>query len=154
MMNLFMQAAMDEAKIGIGQGDGGPFGAVIVKEGEIIARGHNEVIRQKDPTAHAEMVVIRKASKALQNFSLDGCELYATGEPCPMCFSAIHWARLDAVYYCNTKAEAAEIGFDDAVITDIIQGKVSDPIDFKHSPDSACQRLFQQWYSDPEKVPY
>lgn len=149
-----MQAAWEEAKRGIEAGDGGPFGAVIVKDGEIIARGHNEVIKTNDPTAHAEMVVIRRASDKLQNFSLEGCELYTTGEPCPMCFSAIHWAHLDRVVYCNTKADAAAIGFDDTLITEIILEKVPDPITFKHKPDDSCKKLFRQWYDDPDRVPY
>ena len=153
-MEKFMQAAWQEAKAGIEAGDGGPFGAVIVRDGEIIASGHNEVIKTNDPTAHAEIVAIRKASKAVQNFSLKGCILYVTGEPCPMCFSAIHWARLDKVYYCNTKSEAAEIGFDDTLITEIIVGKTPDPISFEHHPDPKCKEIFQQWYNDPNKVPY
>jgi guanine deaminase len=149
-----MQAAWQEAKKGIEAGHGGPFGAVIVKEGEIIASGHNEVIKTNDPTAHAEMVVIRRASRALGRFSLEDCELYVTGEPCPMCFSAIHWAHLDRIYYCNTKADAAAIGFDDAFITEIIEGKRPDPITFEHRPDDACHTLFKQWYDNPDKVPY
>ena len=153
-MDRWMQTAWEEAKKGIEAGDGGPFGAVVVKEGEIIASGHNEVVKTNDPTAHAEMVAIRKATAALQNFSLKGCDLYVTGEPCPMCFSAIHWAHLDRVYYCNTKADAAKIGFDDSLITEIILGKVSDPIPFKHKPDNSCKKLFRQWYDDPDKVPY
>jgi len=153
-MDQYMQAAIEEAKRGIEAGDGGPFGAVIVKEGIIIARGHNEVVKQNDPTAHAEMVAIRKASQKLQRFSLKGCELYVTGEPCPMCFSAIHWAHIDRVYYCNTKADAAEIGFDDSRITEIILGRAPDPIPFIHKPDDACHALFLQWYDDPDKIPY
>ena len=149
-----MQAAWEEAKRGIEAKDGGPFGAVIVKEGEIIARGHNEVIKTNDPTAHAEIVAIRRATAKLQNFSLEGCELYVTGEPCPMCFSAIHWAHLDRVYYCNTKSDAAAIGFDDTLITEIILEKVPDPITFKHKPDDLCKKLFRQWYDDPDRVPY
>ena len=149
-----MQRAWQEAKIGIEAGDGGPFGAVIVKEGEIIAKAHNEVIKHYDPTAHAEMVAIRKASQRLQNFSLEGCELYVTGEPCPMCFSAIHWAHIDRVYYCNTKADAADIGFDDSLINEIILENTPDPITFEHKPDEACKRLLRQWYDDPGKILY
>ena len=153
-MNRWMQAALEEAEKGIESGDGGPFGAVIVKEGKIVARGHNEVVARNDPTAHAEMLAIRRAARELKNFSLEGCELYTTGEPCPMCFSAIHWAHLDRVVYCNTKEEAAEIGFDDSLITEIILGKISDPIHFSHNPDAACKSLIGKWYDDPKKVPY
>jgi len=153
-MTHFMQEAFAEAKRGIAAGDGGPFGAVIVKEGKIIARGHNEVIKSNDPTAHAEIVAIRNASATLQSFKLEGCTLYVTGEPCPMCFSAIHWAHIEKVYYCNTKEDAAEIGFDDAFITEIIEGKRKDPIPFVHLPDRACKILFSQWYDNPDKIPY
>ncbi|SFV69345.1 Guanine deaminase [hydrothermal vent metagenome] len=153
-MDHFMHAAMEEAKKGIKAGDGGPFGAVIVKEGKIIAAAHNEVIKSNDPTAHAEIMAIRKASSTLRRFSLEGCTLYVTGEPCPMCFSAIHWAHIDKVYYCNTKADAAKIGFDDSLITQIILGKQKDPISFIHTPNQLCQALFTQWYEAPDKVPY
>ena len=149
-----MRMAYEEAKQGIEARDGGPFGCVIVKDDRIVARGHNEVVKTNDPTAHAEMVAIRKASQALKTFSLEGCTLYVTGEPCPMCFSAIHWAHIDKVIYCNTKADAAAIGFDDAFITEIILGKQPDPVPFVHQPDNRCHRLFRQWYDDPDKVPY
>jgi guanine deaminase len=153
-MTGFMQEAFEEAKKGIEAGDGGPFGCVIVKDGKIVARGHNEVVGSNDPTAHAEMVTIRRAAKALGDFSLAGCTLYVTGEPCPMCFSAIHWARIDRVVYCNTKADAAAIGFDDAFITEVILGHAPSPVTFEHHPDEACKTLFRQWYDDPEKIPY
>ncbi|WP_294957784.1 nucleoside deaminase [Sulfurovum sp.] len=153
-MAHFMHAAMEEAKKGIEAGDGGPFGAVIVKEGKIIAAAHNEVIKSNDPTAHAEIMAIRKASSKLRHFSLEGCTLYVTGEPCPMCFSAIHWAHIDKVYYCNTKADAAKIGFDDSLITQIILGKQKDPVSFIHTPNQQCQALFTQWYEAPDKVQY
>jgi len=149
-----MKVALEEARIGIEAEDGGPFGAVIVKGGEIIARGHNEVIKHNDPTAHAEMVTIRRAAKKLGNFSLEGCVLYTTGEPCPMCFSAIHWAHLDRVYYCNTKADAAAIGFDDSLITEIIQGKKSDTIPLIRQASPKCKEIATRWYEDPDKIPY
>jgi len=97
-------------------GFGGPFGAVVVKDGEIIARGFNNVLSSNDPTAHAEVDAIRKACKALDTFQLTGCELYTSCEPCPMCLGAIYWARPDKVYYANTKEDAASIGFDDHFI--------------------------------------
>jgi len=153
-MDAFMQEAFKEAQKGIASGDGGPFGAVIVKEGKIIARGHNEVVKRKDPTAHAEMVAIRNAAAHLDDFRLKGCSLYVTGEPCPMCFSAIHWAHIESVYYCNTKAQAAAIGFDDSLITEIILGKKPDPVRFEHTPSANCETLFAQWYENPEKTPY
>ena len=153
-MDHWMRIAYEEAEAGIATGDGGPFGCVIVKENTIVARGHNEVVKTNDPTAHAEMVAIRKASQALATFSLEGCTLYVTGEPCPMCFSAIHWAHIDKVVYCNTKADAAAIGFDDTLITDIILGKKPDPVTFVHRPHPRCLNLFRRWYDDPEKISY
>ena len=95
---------------------GGPFGAVVVKDGKIIARGFNRVISTNDPTAHAEIVAIREACKTLKDFQLTGCEIYTSCEPCPMCMSAIYWARPDKVYYANSKVDAANIGFDDDFI--------------------------------------
>lgn len=98
--------------------DGGPFGAVIVKDGKIIARGANRVTASVDPTAHAEVNAIREAARVLGTFDLSGCEIYTSCEPCPMCLGAIYWAHLDKVYYGNTKADAKEIGFDDSFIYD------------------------------------
>src|SRR5215471_21434342 len=97
-------------------GLGGPFGCVIARNGEIIAEGSNHVTSANDPTAHAEVVAIREACRKLGTFSLEGCELYTSCEPCPMCLGAIYWARLDRVYYANTRVDAAAIGFDDAAI--------------------------------------
>ena len=150
----YMQIAFNEAKKGVEAGDGGPFGAVIVKDWEVIATAHNEVLKRNDPTAHAEMLAIREASQKLGSFWLEECELYTTGEPCPMCFSAIHWAKIKKVYYCNTKEEAASIGFDDAFITEIIQNKEPDPIPFVHTPTSECQTLLKLWESKEDKTPY
>jgi len=97
-------------------GNGGPFGAVIVKDNKIIARGVNKVTSDNDPTAHAEVVAIRNACKELGTFQLDGCEIYTSCEPCPMCLGAIYWARPDKMYYANTKQDAADIDFDDDFI--------------------------------------
>ena len=150
----YMLLAFEEAKKGIESGDGGPFGAVIVKDGEVIASAHNEVLKRNDPTAHAEILAIREASKKLASFWLEECELYTTGEPCPMCFSAIHWAKIKKVYYCNTKEEAASIGFDDAFITEIIQNKKSDPIPFVHKTTPKCKTLLTLWREKEDKIPY
>ena len=95
---------------------GGPFGSVIVKDDKIIAEGSNKVTSSNDPTAHGEIVAIREACKKLNNFSLNGCELYSTCEPCPMCLSAIYWARIDKIYYANTREDAQKIDFDDSFI--------------------------------------
>lgn len=109
----FMREAIKEAEQGIRQGDGGPFGAVVVRDGVIIGRGHNTVVSDKDCTNHGEMNAIRDACKNSGNFSLKGCVLYTTAEPCPMCLSAILWARIEKVYYGCTIADTKSIGFDD-----------------------------------------
>jgi guanine deaminase len=114
----FMYLAIEESRAGITAGDGGPFGCVIVKGDEVVGSGHNTVLRTNDPTAHAEIVAIRDACARLQTFQLDGCEVYCSCEPCPMCFGAIYWARPAKVFYANTKADAASIGFDDQFIYD------------------------------------
>ena len=109
-----MRAALAEARRGVMKGEGGPFGAVVVKDGLIIARGHNRVIVSNDPTAHAEIVAIRDACSRLGTFSLAGCEIYSSCEPCPMCFAAIYWSRLERIYYAATCEDATAAGFDDA----------------------------------------
>ncbi len=109
----FMKRAIELARQGMRRGDGGPFGAVVVKEGEIIGEGWNRVLATNDPTAHAEMMAIRAACARLGSFSLEGCEIHSTGEPCPMCLGAIHWARLGAIHHGFRVEEAAEAGFDD-----------------------------------------
>jgi guanine deaminase len=114
--NEFMQEAIDLSIENVKSGKGGPFGAVIVKDGKIIARGANSVTSTNDPTAHAEVVAIRNACAALGSFQLDGCELYTSCEPCPMCLGAIYWARPDKMYFANTKKDAADINFDDQFI--------------------------------------
>ncbi len=153
-MEKFMKIAYAEAQTGIEEKEGGPFGAVIVKEGKVIATGHNMVVKTSDPTAHAEIVAIRKACKKLDEFHLEGCIMYVTGEPCPMCFAAIHWARMHKVVYCNTKDEAAAIGFDDSLIAKIAAGDIKDPIKFEHRPSSNCKELFRKWYEDPNRILY
>ena len=112
----FMREAIRLSIENMRAGNGGPFGAVVVKDGKIIARGFNQVTSTNDPTAHAEVVAIREACKVLNSFQLDDCELYTSCEPCPMCLGAIYWARPSKMYYANTKKDAANIGFDDQFI--------------------------------------
>lgn len=112
----FMREAITLSIENVKSGNGGPFGAVIVKDGKIIARGVNGVTSSNDPTAHAEVVAIRNACKVLGRFQLDGCEIYTSCEPCPMCLGAIYWARPDKMYFANTKSDAARINFDDQFI--------------------------------------
>ncbi len=109
----FMRRAIELARIGMNSGAGGPFGAVVVKDGEIVGEGHNRVISSLDPTAHGEVVAIRDACHKLGSFSLEGCEIHTTGEPCPMCLGAILWSRISRIYYGFSIMDAAAIGFDD-----------------------------------------
>ena len=112
-MNKYMKMAIKEAEKGIDCGHGGPFGCVIVKDGKVIAKGHNEVLKKKDPTCHGEMMAIHKACKKLGTHDLTGCEAYTTGEPCPMCLAAILWANIDKVYYGCNIFDTEKIGFRD-----------------------------------------
>jgi guanine deaminase len=114
----FMELALDLAMENVKSGRGGPFGAVVVKDGKVVAVAANSVTATNDPTAHAEVVAIRKACQALGTHQLDGCEMYTSCEPCPMCLGALYWARPSAVYYANTRSHAAEAGFDDSFIYD------------------------------------
>ncbi len=112
-MNKYMLFAIEEARYGIRNGHGGPFGCVIVKDNEIVGRGHNQVVINNDPTCHGEMQAIRDACKKLGTFDLSGCVLYTTGEPCPMCFGAILWANIEKVYYGCNVLDTEDIGFRD-----------------------------------------
>ncbi|MDM7532011.1 nucleoside deaminase [Lacticaseibacillus paracasei] len=116
----FMAMANEEAKANVNGSDGGPFGCVIIKDGKVVSRAHNQVLVDYDPTAHGEITAIRKAGQALGTHDLTGCELYTSAMPCPMCLSAIIWANIKQVYYGNTADDAAAIGFRDAAIYDFI----------------------------------
>jgi guanine deaminase len=116
MRHEYLERAIELAGIGMAQGHGGPFGAVVVRGDQILAEAFNQVTGSHDPTAHAEVGAIRTACRALGTFSLAGCEIYSSCEPCPMCLSAIYWARLDRLYFAATRSDAAEIGFDDAFL--------------------------------------
>lgn len=119
----FMREAIIESEKNLETGDGGPFGAVVVRNGKIIGRGHNEVIKNADPTCHGEIQAIRDACKHLQTYDLTGCELYTSAMPCPMCLGAIIWANIKVVYYGNTAQDTAQIGFRDDFIYRFIEGK-------------------------------
>src|SRR5262245_52171400 len=136
-------------------GCGGPFGAVIVHDNKIVAEGFNQVTSANDPTAHAEIVAIRAACRALGTFSLAGCDIYTSCEPCPMCLAAIYWSRIDRVYYANTRADAAAIGFDD----DHLYREVAKDLGDREMPfirlDSVeAARVFREWVEKPDKIPY
>ncbi len=120
-MNKYMEEANELAENNILTKDGGPFGAVILKNGEIISEGNNQVLKNNDPTAHAEITAIRKACEKLNTFSLEGCQIYTNCYPCPMCLSAIIWANIKTVYYGNTKEDAEEIGFRDDKIYEYLE---------------------------------
>ena len=136
-------------------GQGGPFGAIIAKGGQIIAEGHNQVTSDNDPTAHAEIAAIREACRALETFDLRGCEIYASCEPCPMCLAAIYWARLDRIYYANGREDAARIGFDDALIYDELAKSIEQrAIPMIQVPLDEARRIFQEWEDMEDKVPY
>lgn len=135
--------------------DGGPFGAVIVKDGKIIAEGSNKVTINNDPTAHAEVVAIRNAAQYLSDFNLSGCEIYTSCEPCPMCLSAIYWARIDKIYYANTREDAKDINFDDSLIYD----EVALPIEKRKIPMIGLLRdegllAFKKWTNKENKTEY
>jgi len=134
---------------------GGPFGAVIVKDGKIIATGANRVTANTDPTAHAEVNAIRKAAKKLGTFDLSGCEIYTSCEPCPMCLGAVYWAHLDKMYYGNTKADAKSIGFDDSFIYDEIELKPEKRRlqSAQLLPDEAI-KAFESWENATDKMEY
>ena len=150
-----MRRAIALSRRNIGRPDGGPFGAVIVKDGRIIGEGTNQVTSTNDPTAHAEMVAIRAAAAALDSFKLEGCEIYTSCEPCPMCLAAIYWARLDRIWYGNNREDAAAIGFDD----DFLYRELALPMP-KRSPQmkqllhTEAKDTFTDWFGDPNRVPY
>jgi guanine deaminase len=151
----FMREAIRLSIGNVETGNGGPFGAVVVKNGQIIARGANEVTSSNDPTAHAEVVAIRKACKELGSFQLDDCEIYCSCEPCPMCLGAIYWARPKAIYYANTKADAAAIDFDDAFIYTEIERPIAERKLFTQQMmrDEALV-AFEKWGSSTKKMEY
>lgn len=151
--NAFMQAAIDEARLGIHNGHGGPFGSVIVKDGRIIGRGHNMVLLNNDSTAHGEVSAIRATESELGTFSLKGCELYTTGEPCPMCLAACMWANIDKVYYGCTIRDNEIIGFRDAKFDELMGGRAKLADYLEEVDREACLRLFEE-YNSMEKTLY
>jgi tRNA(Arg) A34 adenosine deaminase TadA len=151
----FMREAIRLSSRQMQRGEGGPFGAVVVCNGKVVGRGWNRVTSANDPTAHAEIVAIRQACRRLKTFRLDRCVLYTSCEPCPMCLSAIYWARIRKVYYANTRQDAARIGFDDAVL----YREVARPVGRRKLAMRQCLRqealeAFRQWESKPDKIPY
>jgi tRNA(Arg) A34 adenosine deaminase TadA len=151
----FMMEAIALSKKGIENGEGGPFGCVIVKDDKIIGRGNNQVTSTNDPTAHAEVVAIRDACKNLGSFQLDGCEVYTTCEPCPMCLGAIYWARPKMIYYANNRRDAAEIGFDDSMIYDEFNADLEKrKIPIVSLGRHLAIKVFEEWKAKENKISY
>ncbi len=151
----YLQMAIELAQKSVKSGKGGPFGAVIVKDGKVLAKAHNTVTPSNDPTAHAEVNAIRKACKKLKDFELKGCTIYASAEPCPMCFGAIYWARPKALYYAADKEIAAKAGFDDSFIyKEILLDKKDRKIKTTHLPLPEGESPFKMWTEKEDKVEY
>ncbi len=147
-MNKYMKIAIDEARTGINAHHGGPFGCVIVRNGEIVGRGHNEVIKQNDPTCHGEMMAIRDACKKLGTHDLTSCELYTTAEPCPMCRGAILWANIRKVYYGCNISDTDKIGFRDKVFYES-EEKFSEELEREE-----CLEVFEEYQNIRNKKHY
>ena len=150
-MNKFMKMAISEAYRGINNGEGGPFGTVIVKDGKVVARGHNQVIKYGDATCHGEMQAIRRASKKLGTHDLSGCEIYTTGEPCPMCLGAIMWANIDKVYYGCSIEDTEIIGFRDK---EFYERRTEDGDFLTELCREECLKLYRDYSNISEKEHY
>lgn len=150
-----MARAIELSQINMNKNAGGPFGAVIVKNNQIIGEGWNKVTSSNDPTAHAEVEAIREACKKIKNFELKGAIIYTSCEPCPMCLSAIYWARIDKIYYANTRGDAAKIQFDD----DFLYQEVPKPIQERSIPmeqilHKEALQVFKNWELKTDKIRY
>ena len=151
----FMQLAIKLSSQGMDSDTGGPFGAVITKEGQIIATGINKVVSTGDPTAHAEIIAIQNACKALGTYNLDGCVLYTSCEPCPMCLGAIYWAHIGTVYYANTREDAANIDFDDSYIYEELSKPMAErKTTFVQLGQAEALQVFHDWKEKLDKVVY
>jgi len=154
MKNEFMKRAIELSIESVNKG-GGPFGSVIVRDNKIIAEGSNKVVPTNDPTAHGEIVAIREACKKTNNFSLNGCELYSTCEPCPMCLSAIYWSRIDKIYYANNRKDAQKIDFDDSLIYSEFQKNIDKrKIPMVQMMRDEALKAFELWDKKKDKVKY
>lgn len=154
-MNEYMKIAKDLADSNLITNVGGPFGACIVKAGKIIGKGSNHVIENNDPTAHAEIMAIREASKTLNTYDLSGCELYTSCYPCPMCLSAIIWANIKKVYYGNTKEDASSIGFRDDDIYDFIRNNnIGNTLELENMDREETIKTFKEFLSEDDKTIY
>lgn len=151
----FLNEAIELSRIGMNSKHGGPFGAIIVKNGEIIGRGWNKVTSSNDPTAHAEVVAIREACKTLNTYKLEACEIYTSCEPCPMCLSAIYWARIEKIYFANTRQDAADIGFDDEFLYEELKLELNQrEIPSEQLLKTQANLVFQEWKEKEDKEMY
>ena len=154
MKSEFMKRAIELSVESVNKG-GGPFGSVIVKDNKIVAEGSNKVTSSNDPTAHGEIVAIREACKKLNNFNLSGCILYSTCEPCPMCLSAIYWARINEIFYANTREDARKIDFDDSLIYSELKKNIDErKIPMTQIMRSEALKAFELWDKKKDKVKY
>ena len=151
----YLHHAVELSRRAISIGTGGPFGAVVVRAGEIIGRGRNRVTHANDPTAHAEVEAIRDACQAISTFELSGCTIYSSCEPCPMCLGAIYWARLDRLVYANTREQAAAIDFDDAAIyRELALPLAEQRLPTTHLPLAEAHAVFEHWQASESKIKY
>ncbi|MDR3196364.1 MAG: nucleoside deaminase [Planctomycetaceae bacterium] len=154
-MNKYMQLAYDAAQEGMNKNFGGPFGAVIVRRGEVVAVAHNEVLGTNDPTAHAEIVAIRRATEKLGRFNISDCEIYSTCEPCPMCLAAIHWAGIRKLYFGADRHDSTIGGFDDEFIYRLMEGTADSPLLQPEIIDKKpCADLFNIWNKKQDRIMY
>ena len=154
MSKEFMKRAIELSIKSVNSGTG-PFGAVLVKDNQIMAEGFNKVTTSNDPTSHAEIVAIRMACKVLNNFNLEGCDLYTTCEPCPMCLSAIYWARINKIYYANTRVDAQKIDFSDAMIYEELNKTIKDrKIPMHQMMRDDALKAFDMWDKKEDKIKY
>jgi guanine deaminase len=152
--NRLMKRAVVQAYLGMRKNHGGPFGAVIARNGEIIARAHNMVLKTCDPTAHAEVVAIRRAARKLGKFDLSDCEIFSTCEPCPMCLAAIYWAGIRRLYFGCTRKDAERIGFRDKQLYDLIKKRRSPALKKTKLERGECLKPFREWTRKKDRVMY
>jgi guanine deaminase len=151
----FMALAIDLSAEALHDNIGGPFGAIVVSGGEVIGRGRNRVLADKDPTAHAEMLAIRAACRSVGDYRLHGCVVYSSSEPCPMCMAALYWARVDRVLYANVRSEAAEIGFDDEWLYVELASEMEErSLNMSRLSSDEARTVLDKWFARKDRIPY
>lgn len=151
----FLSQAIELSREHMQKGDGGPFGALIVRDGQVVGAGWNQVTSSNDPSAHAEIVAIRRACENLGTFTLKGAVIYTSCEPCPMCLGAVYWARLEKIYYANSRDDAARIQFDDEFLYREISRSISErAIPMQQLLHDEALAVFTEWAAKPDKIPY